>query len=327
MAHEIYQENGNASMMYVGEKPWHGLGTELKSPATATEAIKAANLNWKVVKKPVYAEANDAKRLIRDKYAIVREDKWDKGEGTVFGIVSENYTPLQNDEAFKFFDEIVGKKAAIYHTAGALGDGERVWILAKLPTNITVIGDDIAEKFLLLSNSHDGNSSVQIKFTPIRVVCNNTLTLALNKGPTLKVAHFKDLHTRLKEAEKLLVHKRFDHIENVFQSMAKVKMNTEKVKAYFKLVFPDPNDPEEKRSLVRVIKDRQLAEGFFEEGKGNNLPGVQGTLWAAYNGITEMVDHKLTRQTADRKLNSIWFGEGYLLKAKAYNYAEELLRV
>src|SRR5688500_3965559 len=135
MAHEIHIDNGGrASMMYVGEEPWHGLGTPLQSPATSTEAIQAANLDWTVVKKPL--AAIEGKRVLRvpDLYATVRTDWWDGAEDTpVFGVVGRNYTPLQNRDAFSFFDDIVGRDAAVYHTAGALGNGERVWILAKLP--------------------------------------------------------------------------------------------------------------------------------------------------------------------------------------------------
>jgi phage/plasmid-like protein (TIGR03299 family) len=327
MAHEILIENGKYSMMYIGEKPWHGLGQQLSSPATAAEAIEASNLNWKVMKQPIYAGDAD-KQLVKDRFAVVREDLWEKKMSPVFGIVGKEYTPLQNHEAFNFFDDIVGKKAAIYHTAGALGDGERVWILAKLPSDIQVIGDDIAEKYLLLSNSHDGNSSVQIKFTPIRVVCNNTLTMALNNGPTLRVPHTKDLHNRLREVEKLMgiVHKRFDQIEDTFKEMSKIQLNREKLSNYLEFVFPNPKNPDDKRNVERIKRERSMAEYFFESGRGNQLPGVGGTLWAAYNGITELIDHRQTRQSDDRRLNSLWFGEGYLTKAKAYNLAEQKIK-
>lgn len=328
MPHEIEIRNGEASMFYVGEAPWHGLGTQLDGPATAAEAIKAARLDWNSVKKPIVIE-EDGKRLrIPEKFAMVRDDLWGKPECPVFGIVGDQYMPLQNGEAFEFFDPIVGKGAAIYHTAGALANGARVWILAKLPDKIRVIGDDISEKFLLLSNSHDGNSSVQLKFTPIRVVCQNTLTMALSQGPTLHVAHMRDLHERLRQAERTLglVNRRFDKIEAEFQQMVKVQMIKGRLKEYLDHVFPDPQNGENEKAQKRVQRDRGCAEYFFDNGTGNQMKGVGGTLWAAYNGVAEYIDHRAGATSGERRLNSAWFGKGYLTKARAFMVAEQKLQ-
>jgi len=334
MAHEIYIDNGKPSMMYVGKEPWHGLGTKLDRPATAEEAIRTANLDWEVEKQPLFAigvnsmGTGSVALSIPDKFAVVRRDKWGQRNCPVLGIVGAEYTPLQNWEAFSFFDAIVGQRGAIYHTAGALGEGERVWILAKLPSDIRVVGDDIANKFLLLSSSHDGNSSVQIKFTPIRVVCQNTLTMALSQGPTIRVAHTKDLHQRLQEAEKVLglIHNRFDQIEKSFQGMAKVKMNEERVSEYLNLVLPNPRSPEDEKGKRRAEQDRAAVEDYYINGRGNQMKGVSETLWAAYNGVTEYIDHRQRKQTRDRRLNSIWFGDGYLIKARAFKVAEEKIK-
>jgi phage/plasmid-like protein (TIGR03299 family) len=325
--------NGKASMFYVGGAPWHGLGTKLDRPATAAEAIEVAHLDWDVDKKPlVVVQPPSVRSLahkdvllpVRDKYAVVRQDLWGKPECPVLGIVGRDYTPLQNRETFEFFDPIVGKDAAIYHTAGALGNGERIWILAKLPEEIRVKGDDVAGKYLLLSNSHDGNSSVQIKFTPIRVVCQNTLTQALSQGPTLRVAHTQDIHRRLREAERNLglINRRFEEIEEEFQEMVRVQLNSSRLEEYLGLVFPEPEDEENEKARNRVRRDRGWAEYFFANGKGNHLEGVRGTLWAAYDGVAEYIDHRTTTQTDDRRLSSVWFGDGYLAKARASRVAE-----
>lgn len=336
MGHGFKINNGQISMFYVGDKPWHGLGMELKSPATAEEAIVAAKLDWQVGRQSLYLQQpkSEARIRIEDKFAIVREDFLKEGEYPVLGIVGKEYTPLQNCEAFEFFDPIVGTGAAIYHTAGALGNGERVWILAKLPECIQVAGNDITDKYLLLSNSHDGNSSVQIKFTPIRVVCYNTLTMALSQGHNLTVRHGRNLHERLKNAERNLgiITERFDEIGDGFRAMARVKMNAEQVGEYFKLVFPDPAnsnlDEKERQSALKIVqRNRTWSEYFFDQGKGNREKGVAGTLWAAYNGVTEYIDHRDTRQDDDRRLESIWFGEGYLTKARAFRIAEEKVKV
>jgi phage/plasmid-like protein (TIGR03299 family) len=312
-------------MMFYGDTPWHGLGQELDHPATSAEAITKAGLDWDVVKQPLYVKTDQGYRRIEDKFMMMRADQLESGPG--FGIVSSDYTPLQNLEAFNFFDDIVGQGAAIYRTAGALGQGERVWILAKLPDTIRVIGDDICDKYLLLSNSHDGQSSVQMKFTPIRVVCQNTLTMALNQGPTVRVSHTRNMQTRMGQARELLgiIKERFDEIAQVYQTMAEVKLDKERLEQYYRIVFPDPRNPTNETTLKRVIQNRETAELYYRNGRGNQDNGVTDTLWAAYNGVTEMVDYDQWPTNSEQRLNNIWFGDGYLLKARAYSAAVEKL--
>ena len=326
MAHNISidPETGEPAMMYYKDPPWHGLGTMLDHPATSAEAIRAAKLDWEVVKQPMFVRVGDDLRLVKDKFVMMRADQIK--QGPYFGIVSSGYTPLQNSEAFQFFDDIVGEGAAIYHTAGALGDGERIWILARLPENIRVVGDDICKKYLLLSNSHDGQSSVQIKFTPVRVVCQNTLTLALNQGPTLRVSHTRNMRQNMDRARELLgiITKRYKGIAESFQQMAAVRMDQSKLFVYYKMVFPDPKDTKDEAGLKRAIELRRSAEVLYTKGAGNDARGVANTLWAAYNGITEMVDHPAIGGGTSRLLNHIWFGDGYLVKARAYTAAVDL---
>lgn len=264
---------------------------------------------------------------VPDKYVVVPGQGWMRRSRPTFGIVSKSFVPLQNREAFSFFDPIVGKGAAIYHTAGALGDGERIWILAKLPSQIRVVGDDITDKYLLLSNSHDGHGAVQIKFTPIRVVCNNTLTLALSRGPTIRVTHTRDMRERLKQADRMLgiIHKRYEALAETFQGMVRVQMANGQLSHYLSQVFPSPPDPDNKAAVKRVGYHRACAEHLFVHGAGADMPGVPGTLWAAYNGVTEYVDHRAMKTSADGRLNSVWFGDGYLAKARAFAAAKTML--
>ena len=338
MAHNLNFRNGKASMMYVDEVPWHRLGTRLKEPATAEQAIQAASLDWEVVKRPLFVVAGDGFAPIKEKVAIVQRGQGEQGD-TVFGVVSPSYTPLQNRDAFAFFDSIVGEGAAIYHTAGALGNGERVWILAKLPDSIHVAGKDDVDKYLLLSNSHDGRSSVQVKFTPIRVVCQNTLTMALEEGRTVRVKHHRNLEIGLEHAKDMLgiVRARYARIEEVFGAMARVSLPSPRLDEYLRLVFPDPAPLDEDeggyeagparlrrdRALEQAQLNRREADRLFVGGRGNDEQDIRGTLWAAYNGIAEMIDYRQEGMNPDRHLRSIWFGQGYHTKARAYQVAVE----
>jgi len=320
MSHQIAEANGRPAMMYAGEVPWHGLGTRLESPATAAEAIQAAGLNYLAELKPLQTIEG---KSVPQRRAVVRSDT-----GDVLGVVGNAFMPIQNYQAFGFLDAIVADGCLRYHTAGALGKGERIWMLAKLPSHIRVKGtDDIVEKFLLLSNCHDGTAALRTLFTPIRVVCQNTLNLALRngRGQGISITHKGDLASKIQEAQRVL------GLAETFYQDAATKIDilvahqasSGQIEDYFKLLYPDPEDSDNNRA--RNVRNR-LTE-IFETGQGLDLPGVQGTMWAAYNAVTEWVDHHRPTRVSDptlrasRRLESAWFGSGAKLKSRAWQEA------
>lgn len=316
------------TMMYAGARPWHGLGTAVDGEQTAESAIVKAGLAWTVSKRSVFVNLERAQstyRPIDAKRAIVRDDT-----GTVFNVMGEGYTPVQNREAFAFFDSIVGEGQAIYHTAGSLGLGEKVWILAKLPGDIVVNDGDRTEKFLLLSNSHDGTQALRMFFTPIRVVCQNTLNLAQSgrgKGEGISIRHTVGATLAVQEARRALgiAVKFYDGLGNVVSALAHSKASRDAVSAYFKTLVPD-NVEAEKTS--RTVNIRATMFHNFEHGKGNN----GATWWDAVNAVTEYVDHdRSTRgnglEKVSNRLESQWFGSGARIKADAWNLALDLAGV
>jgi phage/plasmid-like protein (TIGR03299 family) len=186
------------------------------------------------------------------------------------------------------------------------------------------VNDDISEKYLLLANGHDGKSSVQVKFTPVRVVCQNTLTLALDDGKAIRVVHHADIHRKLKQAHQMLglIHERFNDMEQTFQLMSRVKMNSNRLAEYLAAVYPTAKEPD-KMDLVR--RDRSWSEYFYDQGRGNRMPGVAGTLWAAFNGVTEWQDHRKSRQNENQRLVSSWYGSSYQTKARAFSIAQDCI--
>lgn len=323
MPHNIANINGKPAMMYSGQLPWQGVGKRLNGPVTAREAIKEAQLDWEVAKVPIYLKPTKHYKAIANKFAVVRTDSGNLKDVVALGVVGKTYQPLQNTDAFEWFDPIVGKGEAVYHTAGALWDGEHVWILAKLPGKIRVVGEDIAEKYLLLSNSHDGSSSVRVKFAPIRTACLNTLLMPSSVGTRIRVRHNRQLHAHLSAATVNLgiINACFSAIGANFQLFAGVRMDEQRLTEYLGAVFPEPANKDDQRAMKYVTKARGQARYLFEMGKGNDQAQVRGTLWAAYNGVTEFVDYSSSPGHPHRRLDSIWFGGGYLTKAKAYREA------
>jgi phage/plasmid-like protein (TIGR03299 family) len=293
------------------------LGTELVYPATAREAIEFAGLNYTVVKKPLeeVVELNHPEN-VPHRWATVRTDT-----GAVLGIVDDSYEPVQNKDSFTFFDNLVGTDEAIYETAGALGRGERIWILAKLPGYIKVNRKDIVGKYLLLSNSHDGSSHVRVKLTPIRVVCNNTLSAALQGAGEILISHSVNAAEDLKQAISLLglTNSLYEQLETVFNRMARTKITDKQLQDYVKTLVPDNGEGADN------VENQGIRDAFLklhESGQGADLS--RGTLWGAFNSVTEYTDHGTAGNPATR-LESMWFGRGEQLKQKAFQLAERMM--
>lgn len=314
MAHMINK------MMYVKTVPWHGLGTKLDKLATSEEAIVAAGLNFTVTKNPLKAVINEKNSEfinVPGKFATVRTDN-----NEVLGVVGSRYHIVQNRDAFRFFDSLVGEKEAMYETAGALGLGERIWILAKLPGFIKVNGNDIVDKYLLLSNSHDGSSIIRAKLTPIRVVCNNTLSMALKGAEQeVHVRHTASADERMETAHKVLglSNALYNDLQEIFQKMALTKISNKQLLDYVKTLVPE-NEKAENHTRANNIRAKILELHEFGAGASTS----KGTIWGAYNACTEYVDHVYNTASVDRKLESIWFGAGAKMKSEAFDLARGL---
>jgi phage/plasmid-like protein (TIGR03299 family) len=326
VAHDLnFDANGNAAMMYVGETPWHGLGTRLETAPTSADAITAAGLDWEVRMEDLVTASGLAVPMGQ---VAVRGDT-----NTVLGMVGRRWTPVQNREAFAFLDGMAAKGDVTYHTAGALGRGERVWMLAKLPGHITVAGtEDVTEKYLLLSNAHDGFSSLRAFFTPIRVVCQNTLNMAsrqaLRQGVTIR--HTGKIEAKLAEARRVLglADQFYKDVQEQANFLASRRIGRDAAMSYFKAVVPAPEDEEKgKRAADNARETWGSLLQLWDAGKGQDIKGVRHTYWAAYNAVTEFVDHVKVAQGSGKlsleesrmnRLSSIWFGAGADLKGRAY---------
>jgi phage/plasmid-like protein (TIGR03299 family) len=317
MGHNLNILNGKASMMYVREVPWHRLGTRLDKPATAAEAIEAAGLGFSVEKMAL--KTNDPELHVDGHFATVRSDTWQ-----VLGVVGSRYSIIQNRDAFATFDALVGEGEAIYHTAGVLGKGERIWLLAKLPDYIRVNGGDVVEKYLLLTNSHDGSGPVRVKLTPIRVVCENTLALALGGDEQeVRIRHTAQAESKLKEAHEILglTNKLYTDLDHIFNSMSEKHIDGRALVEYVKSIFPAIHDLEN-RSRITQIRDKVFE--LAETGRGAEFS--RGTVWGAYNAVTEFVDHyRLTSVSDAAGLKSMWFGSGERIKKEAFKVAIGML--
>jgi phage/plasmid-like protein (TIGR03299 family) len=315
------------TIAYYGEAPWHGLGTLVPLGVTAEEMIRAAGMDWSVDVRPARGakEINSKGEYSRYEVFRVPRPKTEEAE-VLFGVVSRRYQPLQNIEAFAFFDHIVGEKKAYFETAGALGEGERIWVMARMPGAMQIVPGDECLKYLLLSNTHTGEGSVIAKFTSVRVVCQNTLIMAMEDGQkTYRVRHSKKMQFRLDELAEFLAITQEVYLktEERFRRMAKIQMRGDRLETYFKAVFP--LSEAQKKNGEKPERWGILTE-IFERQPDLQLPGVRGTLWGAYNAVTRLEDYKQPQQEErqEQRLERTWFGGGAEIKLRALEKAQEL---
>jgi phage/plasmid-like protein (TIGR03299 family) len=315
------------TMAYYGEVPWHKLGTAVPQGVSAKEMIQAAGMDWRVDLRPARGAKEINSKGEYSRYELVREGRPNvEEEDVLLGLVGRRYQPLQNVDAFEFFDPIVGEKKAFFETAGVLGEGERIWVMARMPEAMEIVKGDDCYNYLLLSNTHTGDGSVIVKFTSVRVVCQNTLMMAMEDGQkAYRVRHSKKMQFKLDELASFLAitQKVFQRAQETFHMLATVEMTQAHLDEYFEAVFP--RTAAQKKKGERPARWGYLHE-IFEATPDLQLPNVHGTMWAAYNAITRFEDYKQPQQEEqpDQYLERIWFGGGADIKLAALARATEL---
>ncbi|MGO4710677.1 DUF932 domain-containing protein [Chryseobacterium sp. 2TAF14] len=349
MAHNLNFNNktGKYSFFSVQEKAWHNLGQIVETHPTSEEAIKFAGLDYEVEKSPLFAkgagiienangiEITDSELDVPNYFANIRTDN-----NTVLGVVGKDYHIVQNREAFSFFDAIVGGGDGIlYETAGALGNGERIFITAKLPDYIRVgNGDDITEKYIFLTTSHDGSGSITAAFTPVRIVCQNTLNASLkNMSNVVRIRHTAGAKQRLEDAHKVmgLANKLSNELENTFNHWAKITVGDDEMKRLIQLALCPNKETlnhlqkgsfDDLSTVFKNTVDDAFAYAMISESQ--QMETTKGTLFGAYNAVTGYFQNVRSYKDNEAKLQSIVLGGTAQLKSqKAFDLCETFSRI
>ena len=315
MAHEV------ETMAYAGEVPWHGLGVPVSDDLTPQQIQTKAGLDWTVEKRDVYVKSDWGDDIrIPGKKALTRSS-----DDRIFDIVGDDWNPIQNSEAFAFFNEYIAAGDMTMETAGALNDGRRVFALAKVKDSFSILGDDRVDSYLLFSNPHEYGRAIDIRFTPIRVVCNNTLTFSLQSASKnfVKLNHRTLFDADLVKQQMGLASEKFAMYKDMAEFLSTRKFTVENLIKYYNDVFPHTY-AKGKLKEIKSKEDLSLnAKTAFEVLE--TQPGAQygeGTWWSALNSVTYMTDHTMGRN-AQSRLTSAWFGQNGRRKVRAVNKAVE----
>jgi phage/plasmid-like protein (TIGR03299 family) len=273
MAHEV------ETAVYFREKAWHGLGTVVEEAPDSKKALELAGLDWVVEPQPMYLQNN---HQVPGYQANVRSS-----DGKVLGVVSNRYQIVQNKEAFDFTDSLIGNGLK-YESAGSLRGGKRIWLLGQTHS-VKILGDDV-ENYICFTNSHDGSGAVQVCMTPVRVVCNNTLNLALNSAERKwSTRHIGNLQMKLDEAKYTLelADKYVTELAKEAEKYANITVNTEKLEKILTNIFPaDSEDTDRKKKNIQEKKDN-----FYMCYMAHDIQKFMGTAWGVINAASDYVGH------------------------------------
>ena len=282
------------TMFSVREKPWHGLGIIVKEAPTSADAIRLAGLDWSVVQEPIYTNFN---RVVDGYRANVRSS-----DRKVLGVVSDRYKVVQNVDAFSFTDELLGKGVR-YETAGSLQEGKKVWLLARLPREYIIAGERISP-YLVFSNTHDGSGSVKVAITPVRVVCNNTLNLALGTAKrSFSMIHTGNIQDKIQEAKDtlFLAEEYMDCLGVEFERLRRQKITDAQVKEYIESLLPMEKDPTpiQSKNIIRLRED--MMRRYYD---APDLQKVGSNAYRFINAVSDFATHSNPlRRTANYNEN------------------------
>lgn len=305
MSHEV------ETMAWTNEVPWHGLGNQVSNNLTTEEMLKEAGLDWQVEKHPLYLEGKNGKLgdQVAKAFALVRDK-----DQSVLDVVGSAYTPVQNHEAFEFFREYVEAGDATMETAGSLRDGRYVWGLASLGESFTLAGGDEVKGYVLVGCPHEQGKSLLIKFTPVRVVCNNTLSMAIRSATStssagVAIPEFRRAHRSVFDLDAVasakdtlgIAREQLDEFKDTANTLRKIRLNDQDAIDILQPIFaPKAQDQLDMETLTPRLQ--QIMDAYYK------APGAQaGNGWGLLNAVTYYSDHMASR-TADKRLTNAWFG-------------------
>ncbi|CAB5221533.1 LGT_TIGR03299, phage/plasmid-like protein TIGR03299 [uncultured Caudovirales phage] len=306
MAHEV------ETMAYAGETPWHGLGVPVHNDLTPEQMLVKAGLDWTVEKYPTYCEIDGEKIETSDQALVRSSDK------KILSVVSGDWNPVQNQQAFEFFNDFVMEGDMEMHTAGSLKGGTNVWALAKVKDSFEILGGDKVEPYLLFSNPHQYGKCIDIRFTAIRVVCNNTLTLSLAGKSDLMVRlnHRRQFDAEMVKRTLGVAKKSLGTYKEVAEFLSSKNFTGDSLNAYLRGVFPALT----KKDNDIMSRPAETALEVLETQPGAEFG--KGTWWQAFNAVTYTTDH-LLGHNVDTRLQSAWFGNNRQRKINALDMAVE----
>jgi phage/plasmid-like protein (TIGR03299 family) len=317
MAHELEIVNGQAQMAYVGEVPWHGLGTKVPADLTPDQFMTTAGLDWTVDKENMTTTSGV---VVPGKQALVRSS-----DNKVLDVVGTGWNPVQNSEAFEFFNDYVMAGDMEMHTAGSLKGGQMVWALAKTKESFELFKGDVTENYFLFTNPHQFGKSLNIRMTPIRVVCNNTLTLSLSKqsDQMVTVNHRTAFDADMVKEQMGIAREKMEQYKSMAEFLGGKRATGENVIQYFNEVFGAPAKEKVDNVIPFTSRNAKMAMEQLETQPGANF--AEGSWWQAFNAVTYMTDHLQGRE-GDSRLVSAWYGRNRKVKLnaldKALEYAE-----
>lgn len=295
--------------------PWHGLGQVIEEAPDSVAAIKIAGLDWEVRRRHVYVEGN----IVKGYRANVRSDN-----GKVLGIVGDRYEIVQNSEAFAFTDALVSDGEVRYETAGSLREGKQVWMLARMNREYNILGDKI-DPFLCFTNTHDGSGAMRVLMTPVRVVCNNTLNLAMQGAKrSWGSRHVGDMETKLIEAKRTLglAAQYMENLNEEANNLVDIRLNNSAIKELLNELFPTSLKDGD-RKVKNTLEKR---EGLLKAMKADDIKRFQGTGWQVINAVSDYVQHMApSRETASYQENKFSKTvEGDEILDKAHHFLKKI---
>ena len=273
------------TMFSVREKPWHGLGTIVQEAPTSKDALHLAGLDWTVRQEPVIYKEQDSGYFMNIRST---DDK-------VLGVVGGRYKPVQNVDAFNFVDGLIGE-GVTYETAGSLSTGKRIWLLAKMP-DVKIL-DDVVEPYMCLTNSHDGFGSLKVCMTPVRVVCQNTLNLALDSAKrSWNVRHTSSIDSKMGAARQTLglANNYMDSIAKTAEDFYKIKIAPKDFEILSEKIFPITAEMSKRKEESQALLREQLKHAWEMDDLGN----IKGTGWGFMNAVADMSTHKPPARKTD----------------------------